>query len=405
MVEEEVSRLTTDDWILNMSSRTRALVMAISAPVIAFAIVGGFLGKVMAREDTYQHLKIFDDVVGLISNNYVEEVNMDKVMNGAMRGLADGLDPDSAYLSPEEVAQVDSNTALPSGDVGIELTRQYYLRVIAARDHSPAANAGLRTGDYVRAINDTPTREMSVWEGMRALRGAPGSKVSLTIIRGNAADPHVVELTREDAPATDVTGKIAAPGVGYLRIASMGPATAGHVKSEVADLQKAGAQKLIVDVRRTSGGPLDSGLTVARLFVAKGTLAQRETKGTEKETITAGPGDGSITLPTSLLIDTGTTGAAELFVSALAGNDRAETIGERTIGRAAVQKLVKLPDGSGLWLSTTKYLTPAGAPLHGKGLEPTVAVDEPEVDFGQPAPTTDPVLDKAIEGLTQKKAA
>jgi carboxyl-terminal processing protease len=388
-----------------MSSRTRAVVMAISAPVIAFAIVGGFLGKVMARQGTFQHLKIFDDVVGLIEGNYVEPVNVDKVMNGAMRGLADGLDPDSAYLSPEEVAQVESNTTLPAGDIGLELTRQYYLRVIAARDNSPAAKAGLRTGDYVRAINDVPTREMSVWEGVRALRGAPGSKVSLTIIRGNAADPHIVELTREQAPAVDVSGRIAAPGIGYVRIAAIGAATAGQVKSEITDLQKAGATKLIVDVRRTSGTPLDSGLAIARLFVAKGTLAQRETKGAEKETISASAGDGAITAPTSLLIDTGTTGAAELFASALAGNNRAELVGERTIGRAALQKLVKLPDGSGLWLSTTKYLTPTGAPLHGKGLEPGVAVDEPDVEFGQPAPAADPVLDKAIEGLTQKKAA
>ncbi len=203
----------------------------------------------------------------------------------------------------------------------------------------------------------------------------------------------------------DVSGRIAAPGVGYVRIAAIGPATANQVKSAIADLQKSGATKLIVDVRRTSGGPLDSGLTIARLFVGKGTLAQRETKGTEKETIVASPGDGAITAPTTLLIDTGTTGAAELFASALAGNNRADLIGERTIGRAALQKLVKLPDGSGLWLSTTKYLTPSGAPLHGKGLEPAVAVDEPDVEFGQPAPTTDPVLDKAIEGLTQKKAA
>jgi carboxyl-terminal processing protease len=388
-----------------MSSRTRAIVMTISAPVIAFAIVGGFLGRVMAREDTYQHLKIFDDVVGLISSNYVEEANIDKVMNGAMRGLADGLDPDSAYLSPEEVAQVESNAALPAGDVGIELTRQYYLRVIAARDNSPAAKAGLRTGDYVRAINDTPTREMSVWEGVRALRGAPGSKVSLTIIRGNAADPHVIELTREEPPAVDVTSRIAAPGVGYVRIAAIGPTTAGQLTSAIADLQKSGAATLIVDVRRTSGGPLDAGIALARLFVGKGTLAQRETKGHEKEPIAASAGDGAITAPAALLIDTGTTGAAELFASALAGNNRAELIGERTIGRTALQKLIKLPDGSGLWLSTTKYLTPSGAPLHEKGLEPAVAVDEPDVEFGQPAPAADPVLDRAIERLTQKKAA
>src|ERR1035437_10458060 len=157
-----------------MSPRTRLFVLTISAPVIAFAIVGGFLGRVMAKEGPYQHLKIFDDVVGLISSNYVEEANIDKVMHGAMLGLADGLDPDSAYLSPEEVKRIESGAALPPAGVGLDLTRQYYLRVIAARDGSPAAKAGLHTGDYIRAIDEIPTREMSVWEGVRALRGAPG---------------------------------------------------------------------------------------------------------------------------------------------------------------------------------------------------------------------------------------
>src|SRR5436190_8354006 len=228
-----------------MSSRTRVIVMTISAPVIAFAIVGGFLGKVMAREDTYQHLKIFDDVVSLIMSNYVEEANIDKVMRGAMHGLADGLDPDSAYLTSDEVKQVERNAPLAAGDVGIDLTRQYYLRVIATRDNSPAAKAGLRTGDYVRAINDTPTREMSVWEGVRALRGAPGSKVTLTVIRGNAADPHVVELVREPPPTSDVNGRIAAPGVGYVRIASINAATAAHTRSAIAELTKNGAGKLV----------------------------------------------------------------------------------------------------------------------------------------------------------------
>jgi len=389
-----------------MSSRTRVIVMSITAPIVAFAILGGFLGKVMAREETYQHLKIFDDVVNMIANYYVEDADMDKVMLGAMKGLADSLDPDSAYLTASEVKQVESGAALPAGGVGIELTRQYYLRVIAARDNSPAAKAGLHTGDYIRAINDKPTREMSVWEGVRALRGAPGTKVSVTIIRGNAADPHVVELTREPEPASVVSGRIAAPGVGYVRIAVIGPNTAGQVKSQVADLTKNGAAKLIVDVRRVSSGTIEDGLSIARLFVAKGTLAQREMKGGQKETIAASAGDGAIALPAAVLIDTGTTSAAEVFAAALAGNQRADLIGEHTIGRAASQKLVRLPDGAGLWLSTTRYLTPSGAPLHEKGLEPTVAVDEPEsTEFGQPAPTTDPILDKAIERLSEKKAA
>ena len=389
-----------------MSSRTRLIVMSISAPVIAFAIVGGFLGKVMAGQDApYQHLKIFDDVVTMISSQYVEEVNIDKVMSGAMHGLADGLDPDSAYLTPAQVKQVEAGTPLPPAGVGLELTRQYYLRVIAAKDNSPAAKAGLRTGDYIRAINDLPTREMSVWEGMRKLRGAPGTKVTVTVIRGNAADPHVVELVRQPESASVVTARAAAPGVGYIRIAGISKETAEQVKAHTADAVKNGATKLIVDVRRVSNGSPEDGLAVARLFVAKGTLAMRETKNGPRETIASGPGDGSITLPAVVLIDTGTSAAAEVFASALSGNKRADLIGEHTIGRAAEQKLIKLPDGAGLWLSTMRYLTPAGTPLHEKGLEPTVVVDDPDVEFGQPAPTADPILEKAIEHLAGKKAA
>src|SRR5947207_1333620 len=294
-----------------MSSRTRLIVMSISAPVITFAIVGGFLGKVMAGQDApYQHLKIFDDVVTMISSQYVEEVNIDKVMNGAMHGLADGLDPDSAYLTPAQVKQVEAGTPLPPAGVGLELTRQYYLRVIAARDNSPASKAGLRTGDFIRMIDSQPTRDMSVWEGMRALRGASGSTVKLTVIRGNAVDPHVVELTREVITAAEVTSRIAAPGVGYVRIAAFGPKALDQVKARVAELTTKGASQLVVDLRRTSGGALDAGLGLARLFVGKGTLAIRETKNGERETIAAAPGDGAVSMPAMVLIDAGTSGPA-----------------------------------------------------------------------------------------------
>lgn len=388
-----------------MSSRTRRIVLWLSAPVVAFAVIGGFLSKVTAREETYQHLRVFDDVVGLITSNYVEKVDVDKVMLGALTGLADSLDPDSAFLSPDQVKQIESGAALPAGDVGIDLTRQYYLRIIATRDGSPAAKAGLRTGDYVRAINGTATREVSVFEGMRLLRGAPGSKVSLTIIRGSTADPHIVDLTRDVVQAPEVTGRIAAPGVGYLRIAAISAKTFDAAKAQAADLSKNGARSMIVDIRRVSGGAPENGVALARLFVAQGTLAMRETKGQERETIATRSGDGAITMPVAILVDNGTSGAAELFASALVGNKRAELIGEHTLGRASQQKLIKLPDGSGLWLTTTRYLMPDGSPLHEKGLQPAVPVEEPDVDFGQLPPTGDPILEKAIERLTTKKAA
>ena len=388
-----------------MSLQTRRLVLWISAPVVAFAIIGGFLSKVNAREGEYRNLKIFDDVVSLISGNYVEKADIDKVMHGAMDGLADSLDPDSAFLNADQMKQLESGAALPAGDVGLDLTRQYYLRIIAARDGSPAAKAGLVTGDFVRVINGKPTRTMSVWQGMRELRGAAGTKVKLTVFRGSANDPHEIELTREVIGAPDVTGRLAAPGVGYVRIAAVTPKAVDSVKAQVADLSKAGANSLIVDVRRTSGGSLDAGLALARLFVPTGTLAKRETKGQPPETIAAKAGDGPITMPVAVLADMGTSSAAELFASALLGNKRAEVIGEHTMGRAAAQKLIKLPDGSGLYLTTTRYLLGDGTPLHEKGLEPSVAVDQPAVEFGQIPPTTDPILEKAIERASAKKAA
>ena len=388
-----------------MSRSTRRIVLWISTPVVAFAIIGGVLSKAAAREDTYPQLRIFADVVDKITGDYVDKVNVDKVMNGAMHGLADSLDPDSAYLSADQVKQIESNAPLPAGDVGLDLTRQYYLRVIATRDGSPADKAGLRTGDYVRIIGDMPTREMSVYEGMRRLRGAPGTKVSLTIIRGSAADPHVVELTREAIATTDVTGKMAAPGVGYLRVSAVGPRTVDQAKTKIAELVKGGASKLIVDVRRASGGSLDGGIALAKLFVPSGTLTIKETRGADKQTIAAASGDGSVSLPTTILIDTGTSGGAELFASALVGNKRADLIGEHTIGRAAQQKLVRLPDGSGLVLTHLIYLTPGSVAIHEKGLMPDVAVEQPDVDFGQPAPAKDATLEKAIESLTVKAAA
>ena len=166
-----------------MTSRTRLIAIVISAPVIAFAVIGGFLGNVMARtDDTYAHLKVFQDVVSLIMSNYVEQPNLDSVMKGAMRGLAEGLDSDSAFLTQPQVRQLDSGDQAGPADVGMELTHQYYLRVVSARDDSPAYRAGIRPGDFVRLIDSRPTRDMSAFEGQRLLRGSAGSKVKLTVI-------------------------------------------------------------------------------------------------------------------------------------------------------------------------------------------------------------------------------
>jgi carboxyl-terminal processing protease len=382
-----------------MTSRTRLSVVLVSTPVLAFVIVGGLIGNASTKNDqVYQHLRIFDDVVSLVMSKYVEDVKVDRVMEGAMRGLADGLDPDSAYLTPKEVQTLEqSKGALPEGEVGLELTRQYYLRVIAARDGSPAAKAGLQTGDFVRAVDGKPTRDMSVFEGTRLLRGAPGTKVTLTVIRGNAAEPHDLVLVREKQLVPVVTSRMVGTDVGYIRVPSFGPGAADQLKKHATDLSKSGAKALVIDLRRTAEGPLENGIAAARHFVKSGTIAVKAGReSAPRETVTAAAPDGSIDLPVTIAVSNGTAGAAELFAAALDGNKRADLVGERTLGRAGVQKLVKLPESRGLWLTYAKYLTPGGEPLHGRGLEPDVKAEEPDVEFGAPAPEKDVVLDAAI---------
>lgn len=389
-----------------MTSKTRLSILLVSTPVLAFVIVGGLIGQERSSGDrVFRHLRVFDDVVQLVMSNYVEDVKVDKAMEGALRGLADGLDPDSAYLDAKQVRSVAANEALPDGDVGIELTRQYYLRVIAARDGSPAAKANLQTGDFVRAIDSRPTRDMSVFEGSRLLRGAAGSKVTLTVIRGSAAEPHDVVLVREKAAGPAVSSRVIGTDVGYLRVASFRNGAVEDLKKQTAELAKAGAKSLLIDVRRTAEGSLDNGLAAARLFVKEGTLAVKAGREkTDRVTIAARPNDAISDLPATLLVSTGTSGAAELFVAALDGNNRADIVGERTLGRAGLQKLVQLPENRGLWLTYAKYLTPKGDPIHGKGIEPDVRVEEPDVEFGATAPEKDVMLDTAVEHLRKKVA-
>lgn len=390
-----------------MTFKTRLSVLFISTPVLAFVIVGGLIGDASARsgDQTFQHLRVFEDVVSLVLNNYVEEVKVDRAMEGAMRGLAEGLDPDSAYLNARQVQEVEAGTPLPDGDVGIELTRQYYLRVIAARDGSPAAKAGLETGDYIRGIDGKPTRDLSVFEGTRLLRGQPGSKVTLTIIRGNAVDPHEVVLVREKVTGSQVSGRLLAGNTGYVRIGSFRTGVGEDVRKWVATLTKGGATSLVIDVRRTAEGTPDNAIAAARLFVKSGTLATKSGRDPKvaSEAIVARAGDGEVALPAVVLISNGTSGPGEIFAAALDGNKRADLVGEHTIGRAGVQRLVKLPESRGLWLTYAKYLAPGGEAIQGKGLTPDVAVDEPDVEFGAPAPEKDVVLEAALERL--KKAA
>ena len=360
-------------------------------------------------------------------------------MDGALRGLAEGLDADSAYLSAADVDRIENGRPLPAGGIGVEVRRRYYLQVVAPLDGSPAARAGVRPGDFIRAIDGAPTRFMSSIEGQRLLRGEPGSPVTISLIRGSTQEPYDVELVRESLVDPGVTHRVLAGGIGYVRVSSFGAGTAAAMADAVTQLVGVDqVSRVILDLRNNATGAYEEALAAPRPFVAAGTIALRQEHGDRRTPLDvgpdglssaaaqsdgdAGPGrragspaapepgedgprgaldddvtDGVLNTPLVVLTNFGTAGPAELFVAALAGRDRAETVGQRTAGRASEQKLIRLPDGTGLWLSWARYLTAEGEPIDRVGVVPDVAVDVAVPELGEPIPEDDPILEQALE--------
>jgi carboxyl-terminal processing protease len=403
-----------------MSSRSRVLLFLVSTPIAAMLIVGGLLGAARpAAQQGVSHLRVFDDVVQLITHAYVEDVNVDRVFDGAMRGLSDGLDPSSAYLTPDEVRALDANQPLPAGEVGLLLSRQFYLRIISVRDGSAAKRAGLAEGDFIRAIDDKPTRDLSALAGNRLLRGAPGSKVKLLVFRNSAAEPHTVELTREAVTGAALTSRKLPSGEIYVRVTSFGSGTPAAMRAQLpltgpntnrgpldARLAADPGTPAVIDLRSVGDGTAEDGIAAARLFVKSGTLATRAARSSATPTVTsATEGDGALTMPVVLLVSTGTANAAEVFAAALSNNRRARLVGEPTAGIAGVQRLVRLPEGHGLWLTYAQYLQADGTPIHQNGLRPDVPVEVPSVGFDEAPPATDAILERALADLKSRGRA
>ena len=384
-----------------MSTKTRWLIVFASVPVIAFTLIGGYLGRVSAGENTYRHLRIFEDVVSLISNNYVEEVDPDEVMHGALRGLAEGLDSDSAYLLQEDVSRLESGQALPEGNVGLTVTRRYYAQVVATRDGSPAAEAGILPGDFVRAIDGEPTRFMSAVEADRRLHGPTGSTVTVSLIRGRTQEPYDITLERNRTANLTVTGRLlgSTSDIGIVRIPSFHDDVAPQLSEVITSLTDQGASRFVIDVRNTATGSYNNAIDTARLFVADGTLVILQEQGGDQTPLQASLTGTTTEAPVVLLVNYGSSGPAELFVAALSDRERAKTIGQRTAGRVGLQKLIRLPDGTGLWLSYARYLTASEEPIHLYGIQPNVPVSVETPELGEPIPTDDPVLERAVEEM------
>jgi len=385
-----------------MTNRTRFAILAVTAPILAFTLVGGLLGRASANEDTYRYLAIFEEVVSLVTDNYVEQVEPERIMEGALWGLAEALDPESSYLAPREVELFDEGPGIHTDNIGLVLTRRYYIQVVAARDGSPADVSGLKPGDFLREIDGQPTRTMSTVRAYELLNGPAGSTSSVSVIRNNAAEPISLELTRNNTKSRSISSRFVGPGVGYLRIAEFDDTATESIASATEQLAGQGAQNLLIDLRNTASGTFKAGMAAAELFTPADTLLIRESSDSQEPVTRMGP-KSSISWPIVLITNPGTAGAAELFAAVLTDTTTAESVGTRTAGRAAEQTLVNLPDGGGLLLSSSHYLTASGTSIHRTGIEPTVAVQEPTIELTQTpvVPMEDPLLDRALERVLQ----
>ena len=380
---------------------------------MAYIALGSLLGRVLG-DTSYGQLAVFNEVVRMVLEAYVEPVNVDRAMAGARLGLTEALDGDSAYLDADELKMVQAPLKDADADVGVVLSRRLsFLMVISTRPGSPADKAGVRPGDIVKTIDGRHTRPVSAPVGQRLLRGAPGSVVKMTLLRA-AADPIDVSLTRERLTPLAVHGKMLDGGSGYVQVSEVSPRTADEIRGEIETLKKSGAQNLVLDLRSAAGAP-ENGVKVAELFLKGGVVTKLSGAKVPEQVLSADPAKQAWDRPLAVLVSHGSTGAAEIVAAAVLDAARGPVVGERTFGRAPVQKTIPLEEG-GLVITVARYSSPKGTAIHGKGIEPSVIVESPDEDDDDkesgtavaPATSADPILEKALEVLRTpavKKAA
>jgi carboxyl-terminal processing protease len=365
-----------------MSFRSKFLLVVVSATLALYAVVGGWMSSSAQQQqnDPGAQLRIFESVLRHIQDDYVDEPDLNKVRAGALRGLAYGLDPYSTYLTAEQVR--DFRAGGPGGQTGIgaELSQfASYLYVIAPVKGGPADQAGLQVGDIIEYIDGKATRDISLYDARQLLNGLPGTEVKLRVLRSGTR-PFVASVRRGAVSVPGAEAKMEAGRIGVIKVNSLAEGESADVKSRLQELQKQGAQKVVLDLRSVAGGSLAEAVKVANLFIREGALAQTIGRGNKVlKTYSADPKEALFEGPAVILIDRGTAAAAEVVASAFADHKRGDIVGLRSFGAGAEQQLFTLRAGDGLLLTTIKWASSTGKPFLGEGVKPSVEVKPPDV--------------------------
>lgn len=359
-----------------MRFKTKIAIVVFSTLIAFYAIVGSFMSKssqVVARGSQYGQISIFDEVLSHIIRDYVEQPDLEKVRIGSLRGLAEGLDPYSAYLTPEQVKQYDPKAS--RAETGMILSKVAgYAYVVAVLKGSPADQLGIKSGDFIEYVGKVPSRDLSLYDVEQLVNGQAGTTIDLRVLHQGQSRKVTVPRAKVNQPAVET--RIEEPGVGYIKVASLVDGKAAEVKAAVADLTAKGAQKIVLDLRGSAAGKLQEGVSLANFFVGSGTLARTLGKGDKEiQSFTADPAKVVFNGPLVLVIDRSTAGPAEIIVAAVRDQKRGELVGEKTFGTGSEQQLYSLTDGGALLLTTVKYAPASGKAFMEEPVSPTVKVD------------------------------
>ncbi|MDR2550229.1 MAG: S41 family peptidase [Desulfobulbus sp.] len=329
------------------------------------------------ERDIYRDLETFANVLTLIQQYYVDEIDSNKVITGAINGMLGSLDPHSAYMTPDDFKDLEEETSGSFTGIGIEISiRDGMLTAVAPIEGTPADRQGIKSGDQIVRINNELTKNMTLMEAVKKLRGAKGTPVTITVHRQEWKEPRDFTMIREAIPLVSVKYTELEPGFSYIRVSNFQATTTKDLRNALKTIKKKHhILGVILDLRNNPGGLLDQAVKVADLFLDKGVIVS--TKGRNKEEqmqFEAHPGDGYGDFPMVTLVNGGSASGSEIVAGALRDHKRAVIMGTTTFGKGSVQTILPLPDGAGLRLTTAKYYTPSGESIQATGIKPDIVV-------------------------------
>ena len=335
----------------------------------------------------------------ILKDNFDGDIDGEKMSQGAVRGLVASLgDPYTTFLDKTQSKALSDSLKGELSGIGIEIgLKNNRLTVISPLDGSPAAKAGLRSGDVIGLIGTEDTSEMTLDTAVDKIRGEKGTEVKLTILRGSDK-PLELTIVRDTITVSSVKYEVKPGGIGYIRLRQFGDDTDTAIRAATADLAKQGVTKIVLDLRDNPGGYLNSAVTVSSEFLDSGTVVEERSRHSESKTLVANPGGALTKVKLIILVNGGSASAAEIAAGALKDNGRATLVGEKTYGKGSVQEIKNLSDGNQLKVTVAHWYTPKGVNISKEGIAPDVEVKNSSEDYNA---GRDPQLDKALELAAQ----